>query len=427
MNEFIESINLWGPGVLAMSVLILASGFFSGSETSFFYLSHDEIRSMRVGKPRERLVVSLLSKPDSLLTTVLFWNLVINLFYFSISIVVAQKLSDHNLSFTAALFGVFSIFAIILFGEVLPKSIAVIARRQVATTASWPLAISIRLLNPIIPFLTSLTRILRRMFWPKITKEAVIRAEDLERAVDAFQMSDDIIATEQQVLHSILDLSEIKVEEVMRPRGTYETVSTPLKLEELGQQVPAGDFVVVVPKGANEEESRLLPLVNLSNVTEPDFEAASDDFLYVPWCSNLAYTLQLLRDHFSTAAAVVNEYGEIIGVITYEDIIDTILVPAGSRTRRLLQREPILKVDDDLYHIEGLTTLRYFGNHFGLDLDTTEEGQVTLAGMMAENLERMPQVDDVTHWEGFRFKVIEVSERGQIRLMVSQTEKQGKG
>jgi len=424
MNEFIESINLWGPGVLAMSVLILASGFFSGSETSFFYLSHDEIRSMRVGKPRERLVVTLLSKPDSLLTAVLFWNLVINLAYFAISIVVAQKLNNADLSLTAAIFGLFSLFAIILFGEVLPKSIAVIARRQVATTASWPLAASIRVLVPIIPYLTSLTTVLRRMFWPRITKEAVIRAEDLERAVDAFQMSEEIIDSEQQVLHNILDLSEIKVEEVMRPRGTYETVTSPFELDKLGQQVPPGDFVVINSKGSREEQNQLLPLGNFSNITEQNFASASDDFLFVPWCSHLAYTLQLLRDNYSTAAAVVNEYGEIVGVITYEDIIDTMLVPAASRTRRLLQREPILKVDTDLYHIEGLTTLRFFSNHFGLDLHSTSEGQVTLAGMMAEQLERLPEVGDVTSWEGFQFKVIDVSQRGQLRLMVSRDQQQ---
>ncbi|MEZ6046351.1 MAG: CNNM domain-containing protein [Planctomycetaceae bacterium] len=207
MTEFIESADLWYSGLIAMIVLTLASGFFSGSETSFFYLSHDEIRTLRVGKRRERLVAVLLSNPDRLLTAILFWNLVINLLYFAVSIVITQRLTSNNLPIAAALFGLFSLFGLILFGEVLPKSVAVFARRKVATTASWPLAAAVRVLDPIIPSLSWVTRLVRRTLWPKVEKEPVIRPEDLERAVDAFQLSEEIIKIGTAGTATSLDLS----------------------------------------------------------------------------------------------------------------------------------------------------------------------------------------------------------------------------
>jgi hypothetical protein len=93
MTEFSELAPLWWPGMLAMGCLILASGFFSASETAFFYLTRDQIRNFGSGKPRQQMVAALLSDPDRLLTAVLFWNLVINLSYFAISVVIAHRLS----------------------------------------------------------------------------------------------------------------------------------------------------------------------------------------------------------------------------------------------------------------------------------------------------------------------------------------------
>ena len=72
MSEFLHSADLWLPGMLAMALLRVASGFFSSSETTLFYLSHDELRLFRIGKPRERLVAELLLDADRLLTGVLF-------------------------------------------------------------------------------------------------------------------------------------------------------------------------------------------------------------------------------------------------------------------------------------------------------------------------------------------------------------------
>jgi len=85
----VSAAETWLPAILAMAGLVLASGFFSSSETALFYLSRDDLRAFRVGPRRQRLVASLLANPDRLLTAVLFWNLLINLTYFAITIVLS--------------------------------------------------------------------------------------------------------------------------------------------------------------------------------------------------------------------------------------------------------------------------------------------------------------------------------------------------
>ena len=121
MSEFLQTMAAEAHWMLAMCVLVLGSAFFSSCETALFYLSHDELRAFRMGRPRERVVAQLLSQPDRLLSAVLFWNLIINLTYFAVSIIVAHQLANSGHKAAAGAFGLVSVFGIILLGEVLPE------------------------------------------------------------------------------------------------------------------------------------------------------------------------------------------------------------------------------------------------------------------------------------------------------------------
>ena len=118
------------PGLFILALLICASAFFSGSETALFYLSRDELRTMQTGRPRERLVATLLRDPDRLLTAVLFWNLLINLSYFAISVVLTRRLIADGQSALAGLWSVVAVVGLIIGGRRrLPDSLAGLPRR----------------------------------------------------------------------------------------------------------------------------------------------------------------------------------------------------------------------------------------------------------------------------------------------------------
>ncbi|MCP4169168.1 MAG: DUF21 domain-containing protein, partial [Fuerstiella sp.] len=192
----------------------LCSGFFSSSETAFFFLSREQIRRFSQGNSRQRMVASLLADPDRLLTAVLFWNLLINLAYFSLGIAVMQRLTDEGLHFVAGVLAVCNFVGMIVLGEVLPKSFAVVFRLKLSAAASWPLAVAVAILDPVIPILGRIARILRRSFWPHVKHEPHLQAEDLEKAIDASAaFTTELLEIEQHVLHNILDLNEVPVEE----------------------------------------------------------------------------------------------------------------------------------------------------------------------------------------------------------------------
>lgn len=413
------------PGLLTLVVLILASGFFSGSETALFYLSRDELRTLKTGRPRERMVSDLLRDPDRLLTAVLFWNLVINLTYFAISVVLARRLVDDGRAAWAGVLSVGCLVTIIVFGEVLPKSVAVVFHRRIAVLVSWPLAFAIRVLDPIFPLLGSLTRAMRRAFWPHIRVEPYLHADDLERAVEASGLSAESIKQEQQVLHRILDLSEITVEEVMRPRGTYAAQPVDVMGSDLGS-VPPSDYLLLRDdeEGGGDPDAlgRAVPLAAMASIPEGPLSGLAQSVIHVPWCASLAETLQRLRDKLCDVAVVVNELGETIGIVTYEDIVDTILVEQPSRTKRVLRREPVLEVAPGRYHVDGLTTLRYLSQRLGFEYEPTADGLVTVAGLLHDELEKLPEVGDECTWLGYEFRVIDTPRRGKIRVMVSKVE-----
>lgn len=419
MSEFIEASDLWLPGLAAMLSLILVSAFFSSSETALFYLSHDELRRLRVGKPRERAAAFLLSDPDRLLTAILFWNLFVNLCYFAVSVVVAQRLIRADLNVAAGCFGAMSLVGMILFGEVLPKSIAVTFRHGLSSLVSWPLAFAVRFLDPVTRVLTGIAVLARRAFWPHLDRETFLQAEDLERAVEVSFGSQEVVGEERHVLHNILDLSEIPVEEAMRPRGTYVALPPPVALADLGGKVPPSDYVMI-RQPLRERITGAVPICSLSSIPTEGLEKAAEEVVHVPWCSSLAYTLQLLRDRFCSVAEVVNEYGETVGIVTYEDIVDTIVVPHPSRARRLLRRDPVVELPGGSYQIEGITTLRYLCRRLGIDYEADSDRLVTVAGLLHEELEHVPVVGDECEWRGHRIKVVDIPKPGQLRATLTR-------
>ncbi len=425
MNGILEALTIILPGVTVLLGLTLASGFFSGSETALFYLSRDELRTLQVGKPREQLVASLLRDPDRLLTAVLFWNLLINLTYFAISVVLARQLAREGHATLAGVMSICSLASIIAFGEVVPKSLAVVFHRRLAILVSWPLSIAVRVLDPILPWLGLTTRIIRRTFWPHIRQEPYLHADDLEKAVETSNLSEETIRHEQQILHRILDLSEITVEEVMRPRGSYSTHPPPVKLSQLKGQAMSINYLLLQDTTVRASDPDAIggavSLSSLWGTNDKDLSEHAEPVVHVPWCASLADLLQMLRNRMCDVAVVVNEYGETIGVVTYEDVMETVLVPHPSRAKRVLRREVVLEVAEGRYHVDGLTTLRYLAQRLGFEYEPPEEGLLTVAGKFHEELERLPQVGDECLWNGYSLRVIEASDRGKLRVVVDHT------
>ncbi|GAB5439690.1 MAG: CNNM domain-containing protein [Fuerstiella sp.] len=418
MSELVHSLPIWLPGTVLMLVLICCSGFFSSSETAFFFLSREQIQRFSRGNSRQRMVSALLEDPDRLLTAVLFWNLLINLAYFSVGIVVMQKLSDRGFHYVAGGLGFFNLVGMIVLGEVLPKSAAVVFRQKLAPLVSWPLAAAVALLDPIIPLLGRIARVLRRTFWPHVKHEPHLEAEDLEKAIDASAAySTELLEIEQQVLHNILDLSEVAVEEIMRPRNLSLVVDGTDTVESASLPGLVNADYLLIRDDEAEVCRRAVALSRVTGRTNVTFNELSEPVLYVPWCASLATVLSEFRNRYRSVAVVVHEHGEMVGTVTYEDVLETMLSESPSRTRRVLRREPIIEIGENRYHAEGLVTLRFLARQLRVAYEPDDE-KMTLTGLFHEQLERMPEEGDRIVWDGWFLTAIQVTQRGQVRALI---------
>ncbi len=412
----------------AMLCLLIGSGFFSASETALFFLSTEEIQTFQQNdRPSERIIVGLLKEPDRLLTAVLFWNLLINLTFFACGVVISGKLVASGNSAAAGIFGILNLSLMIVFGEVVPKSSAVMFRQPLARLVSFPLAFAVQLFDPLAPTFESVTRSLRRVFWPEIKREPYLHPEDLEQAIENSAGNQSVLRQERLVLHNILDLSEIPVEEVMRPRGTYRAVAAPVHLSDLADTpIPADYLVILAEEGDNVIGA--VPLASFTVLAKQNLENAAEEVIHIPWCAPVAQVLQRLEDASLSLASVVNEFGETIGVVTYEDIVDSILSAEPSRARRVLQRDPVQSKDENTWHVDGMTSLRYLSRRLNIEFEPEVDGQVTVAGVFHEQLQRIPEVGDQCQWQGFELSVLEQTSRQHFVVHVtpqSSTDQKG--
>jgi CBS domain containing-hemolysin-like protein len=129
-----------------------------------------------------------------------------------------------------------------------------------------------------------------------------------------------------------------------------------------------------------------------------------------------AQALEALRRQNRRVAAVVNEYGETIGILPVDDILDTIFSPTASRSERLWKRLPIRQVAPDAWHVTGMTSVRRLLRHFQVEGLHTQS--VTVGGIILEMLGRLPQRGDECHWGPFHFKVVDVPQRGRLLVEV---------
>lgn len=403
------------PWLVAMLVLIFGSAFFSASEAALFSLSPRDRRRLASGNSTQRLAASLLEDPDRLLSAVLFWNLVINVTYFAIAAIVGLQLEKAGGSFAVG-FSTVALLVIIFFSEMLPKSLGVLMKRTLAALFSVPLAAVVRIVDPLMPALRLVNTLSQRLIWPKFRAEPQLEVSDLERAIELSTTDAQLIEQEQAALRNIVLLSDIRVDEWMRPRTQFQTFRPPVSLADLdGKMTPSGYLLITEPD--SEEVEAAIHLKELFDVPSEHLEFQAEPVIYVPWCATVADALERMQEKHRQTAAIVNEYGETIGILTFEDILDTLFTYSPSRSKILMDRKPIHDLAPGMWLVAGVTSLRSLSRYLGMQLPASKS--VTIAGVIQETLGRLARGGDQCDWGQFRLKVLEAPERGHLLVELS--------
>jgi putative hemolysin len=406
-------IQEFGLHFIAMLVLTALSAFCSCSEAAIFSLQPDDRRALQKGNAAQRTAVELLGRPDRLLTAILFWNLVFSFGFFVVGADVEHRLRTSERTTELTILAIGSLLAMIVFGEMLPKTIGVQQPRVFASLCSLPLAAMVRVIDPMMPVLAAATNPRQRGGLPNFEREPYLEISDLERAIELSTSDAQLAALEQSALRSIVLLSELPAEELMRPRNQYQSFAAPVHLEQLQGELPPGGYLLIT-EDDSDDVTAAIPLKQLSTIPRHHLEKFAQPVVYVPWCATVAAILDELRRQQRDVAAVVNEYGETIGIVTIEDVLETIFEEQSSRSARLLATSSIVPVAPDRWHVTGMTNLRRLSRHFDVPLEASRS--VTVAGVMQEELQRIPVEGDELVWSGFHFRVLEAGDAGDVKV-----------
>jgi len=305
------------------------------------------------------------------------------------------------------------LLTIIFCSEMLPKSVAVLRAASMAALLSIPLTVAVRLVDPLMPLLQFINMISRRLIWPGFKPESQLEIADLERAIELSTSDAKLLKQERAVLRNIVALSEIRVDEWMRPRTQFKSFRPPVALSDLGgQMTPSGYLLVTEPD--SEEIAGAINLRTVADLPNEHLEHHAESVLYSPWCTMVSNVLEEMKRRDREVTAVVNEYGETIGILTFEDILDTIFTYSPSRSKRLLDRNPIHYIEPGKWLVAGVTSLRRLSRLLKVELPRSKS--VTIGGVIQESLQRLADVGDQCDWGPFHFHVLEAPERGHMLI-----------
>ena len=395
------------PWLAPMLALIFLSAFFSGSEAALFSLRAKDRRALARGPMGGRVAARLLNDPESLLSTVLFWNLLINMTYFAIASIVGAKLEKSGPA-AVATFTVLSLVSIIFFSEMLPKSIAVLSPRRFSRFAGPPLSLALKVLAPILPAVSFSNTLARRLLWPGFTAERDLEVGDIERAIELGTGDAALAARERAALRQLVQLATTRVDEWMVPRNHLRLHRLPMTLAAIEGGIPPTGYVLIAPPDSDEIIASIA-LRTLRPSQMDDLEAASEPVLYVPWSATVADAFDALEAADRNVVAVVNEYGETIGILTSDIILEGILRLHAGRPPDANAEVHFEQLEPGVWRVSGIMSVRRLAEHLGAP--PPEGRNVTVAGMMQEANERFPREGDTCRWDRFELRVVEGEER----------------
>ena len=428
------------PFLIMMGGLAVLSACFSAAEAAYFSLRRQDLDRLTTFGWTGRLASYLAGRGEHLLTAILFCNLLVNVAYFTMSSVLTLHWQRQGNIQQAGIFASVSILILIFFSEMLPKSLAAQRPTAWALVLAFPIYMAVRLINPLLPVLRGIAIGIRRVFWPGFKPEPFLRVRELEKAVRVSQEAAAVLEDEQHILENLVRLSDLRAEDVMQPRTGIRIYHRPVSATEAKTAFSGSRYLFIVEqedeaftsalsprtlmravgsRGAVDgTDSSALPTSNQPNTPAPqcldsaDLAVWAEAVTYVPWNVTAAQVLQALVDEQRDVAAVVNEYGETVGIITLEDLLSRIFTRETSRSEQFFGRRPILPVEPGVWHVTGLTSVHRLCRYFGLE--RPEEATHTVAGIFQDQLGRLPKPGDVCRWGPFELRAIQVGRRGVV-------------
>ena len=409
-----DDISL-GMLFLTLVVILICSAFFSASETSMMALNRLRLNHLvRKGNKSAKLTARLLTHTDQLLGSMLFGNTLLNAAAASLTGVIILRLFGANDWLLLA--GTLGIsFILLVFSEIMPKVIAASHPERIALPSSYLLSPLNKLFYPVVSIATA---IVRGFLWLMRIK---VQADQSKQKVSLEEVRMLVLEAEhflprkhQKMLLNLVDIERIAVNDVMIPRNQIEALDISVPMEALREQL-ATCHHTLLPVYEDELDNiigilhvrRVLALLQREEFSVDDLREVLQDAYFIPSDTSLLSQLQHFQERHLRLGLIVDEYGELLGLVTLENIMEEIVgdftTQSPARTGKFMRQQ------DGSMFVEGGTLLRdlnrKMGMHFPLD------GAKTLNGLILDHLQDIPEAGTSVKISGYPIEIIQTQDR----------------
>lgn len=407
--------------LIVIFLLIVFSGFFSGSETSLTATSASNMHKLsKEGDEKAGLVEKLISDPESLLGAILLGNNLVN--------ILASAMATYIfIEFFGEIGVVYATVAmtliVLIFAEVMPKTYAISNPERVALRVAPVINFFVIIFSPIVHLIQIIARQTLRLAGIRTEEnQKVLSAHDeIRGAIDLKAHEGGIVKEHKDMLAGILDLDEISLEDVMVHRKNVETINAEDDINRIFKQIVASPYTRL-PMW-EESQDNIIGVVHAKDVLRLTRKSNGKlnhrnlrDIAVSPWfvpeTTSLREQLKMFLARKAHFALVVDEYGALMGIITLEDILEEIVGDITDEHDRL--DSSIKQLKDGCIIADGTTPLRDLNRQFNWNLSDDEA--ITIAGYIIDQAELIPLPGQAFDINGFKMEVLKRT-RNQITLV----------
>jgi len=409
----------------ALGILILISAYFSGSETGMMSLNRYRLRHLEKQNHRgAKRVSQLLKRPDRLIGLILIGNNLVNIAAASIATIIGIRFFGDVYGMLAST--IVLTLVILIFAEVTPKTLAALHPEKIAFPSSIILTILLKLLLPLVIVVNLITNGILALFGisSEQREQHSLSSEELRTVVN--ESGALLHERDQDMLVSILDLEKVYVEDIMIPRNELVGIDVNDDWKKIQKQLTQANHTRVLLYRDNIDDvvgyihaRDALKLVSKNQFTKATLLRSVRELYFIP--EGTALNIQLLKFQHAKErlGLVIDEYGDIQGLVTLEDILEEIVGDFTTTITPTTSEEVVLQPDGS-YLVDGSASIRDINKEMSWNLPT--DGPKTFNGLIVEYLEDIPQGNLSVKISGYPLEIVDVSDNmiKTVRVMPNQ-------
>ena len=400
--------------LVLLAILLVLSAFFAISETSLMSVNRYRLKHLsKQGNVGAKLALKLLNETDKLLSVILLCNNFANAAAAALVTLIVVEFfgTQESIIFIGT---IITTFMIVIFSEISPKVIGAAHPEKLAPYCSFILYPLLKVFYPIVLFLNFFVLGFLKLVNIKtnFNQKDLINMDELKSIIS--ESGTFIPQKNKSIFLNLIDLNKVTIDEVMMPHTNVESVYLKQPIDEILEKVINSNYRQMVVKDNDEiigviDSKKLLKLVvkeQNGEITHESLKELIEPPYFIPSGTTIYKQIQYFQDNQEKKGFIVNEYGDFLGLVSLEDLLEEII---GEFNKDIPSKLSKIVSEDDGWIVDGAISIRDLNKKLNLKLPTS--GPITLSGLIIEFLENIPEINTSFKMHETKFEIINIYEQ----------------